>query len=120
MEYVVGCADNVRYYQRSVMSERSPAVTTMRFGVVLGIVGAALTILGPFIIRNFGMGDPWASTAQLWGIAPVGMAVTTVYSLLVQLCVPFSAALVGAALVMRHNERSRKAGSSAQGQTSSS
>ena len=97
------------------MSERSLSSTTMRFGAILGITAVALVILGPFINGNFGVGDSWASTPQPWVTAPVGAAVSTVYSLLVQLCVPFSAALVGASLVMRHNEGRQGTGS--QGQT---
>ena len=101
------------------MSERSLAVTTMRFGVVLGVLGVALIVLGPWVIGNFGVGDSWIS-AELLGIAPVGVAVTTVYSVLTQFCVPFSAALVGAALVMRHNEGARKTATRDQGETRSS
>lgn len=90
------------------MPERSLSSTTMRFGVILGITAVALVILGPFINGNFGVGDSWASTPQPWVTAPVGATVSTAYSLLVQLCVPFSAALVGASLVMRHNQGHQK------------
>ena len=96
------------------MSVRSLSSTTMRFGVILGITAVALVILGPFIIGNFGVGDSWAATPQPWVTAPVGAAVSTVYSLLVQLCVPFSAALVGASLVMRHNEGRQETGGAGQ------
>lgn len=102
------------------MSERSLSSTVMRVGVVLGITGAALIVLGPIIIGNFGVGGVSASTTQLWVVAPVGMTVSTVYSLLVQFCVPFSAALVGASLVMRHNEGARRVGGQAHRNTRSS
>lgn len=86
------------------MSQRSLSNSTLRFGIILGIAAAALIVLGPFINGNFGVGGLPASTRELGG-ASVGVAVTSLYSILTGLCLPFSAALVGASLVMRHNDR---------------
>lgn len=69
--------------------------TTLRAGILLGAIAVLLIALGPLILGNFG------TTAVVEG-APVAMAVTTTYQLVTATFLPFSAAFISAALVMRH------------------
>lgn len=73
---------------------------TMRVGIVLGSIGILLIALGPLIIGNFG-------TTVFMQDAPAAMTVMTVYLIATASYLPFSAALVGASLIMRHSDAPR-------------
>jgi Na+-driven multidrug efflux pump len=75
--------------------------TTMRVGVMLGVIAVLLIALSPLILGNFG-------TTTVVADAPVAMAVSTVYLLVTATFLPFSAALISASLVMRHAESLRE------------
>ena len=68
----------------------------MRTGVILGLV-AVLLVMFPVLNRNFG-------TDVVVEGAPVAMIFTTLYVFIAAACLLFSAALVGASLIMRHAE----------------
>ena len=75
--------------------------TTMRVGVLLGVIAVLLIAFSPLILGNFG-------TTTVVADAPVAMAVSTVYLLVTATFLPFSAALFSASLVMRHAEALRE------------
>lgn len=68
----------------------------MRTGVTLGLFAVLLPIF-PILNRNFG-------TDVVVEGAPFAMIFTTLYVFIAAACLLFSAALVGASLVMRHAE----------------
>jgi hypothetical protein len=70
---------------------------TLRWGILLGVVGILLTVMGPLIIGNFGTAFPVEG-------APVAMGVSILYAVAIVTFMPFSAALVAAALIMRNAE----------------
>ncbi len=70
---------------------------TLRWGILLGVVGIVLTIMGPLIIGNFGTTVPV-------GEAPVAMGVSILYTVAIVTFMPFSAALTAAGLIMRNAE----------------
>ncbi|WP_199276422.1 hypothetical protein [Arthrobacter sp. CAN_A2] len=78
----------------------------MRWGIILGVVAVALLVLSPVIVANVG-------TTTLEGASPVSTAATVLVSIIPSVLLPFSAALVGAALVMRHAEALASAASDA-------
>ncbi|MDK1327926.1 hypothetical protein [Arthrobacter sp. zg-Y1143] len=89
------------------MSGTALARSTMRFGTRFGIAAVVLIVLGPFINRNFGVGD--AANLLLPSIvesAPAAVLVSLMYLVLLGLCVLFGAALITASLVIRHAEMS--------------
>ncbi|MHA7281578.1 hypothetical protein [Arthrobacter sp. TMS2-4] len=69
----------------------------LRWGIVLGALAVALLLLGPVIIANLG-------TMTVQGASTGSTLVTLLVSTVPSMLLPFSAALVGAALVMRHAE----------------
>jgi hypothetical protein len=71
--------------------------STMRVGMVLGVIAVLLLAFSPQIMGNFG-------TTRVIEGAPVAMAVSTTYLLVTATFLPFSAALVAASLIMRHAE----------------
>ncbi|TJY69015.1 hypothetical protein E4J89_12495 [Arthrobacter sp. CAU 1506] len=71
--------------------------TTMRAGILLGVIAVLMIAFGPLILGNFG-------TTTVIEDAPVAMAVSTTYQLVTATFLPFSAAFISAALVMRHSD----------------
>ncbi|MBD7996372.1 hypothetical protein H9639_13790 [Arthrobacter sp. Sa2CUA1] len=75
----------------------------MRFGTRLGLAAVVLIALGPFINRNFGIGDSsnFLLLPEVWETAPAAVLVSLVYLLLLVPCVLLSATLITASLVIR-------------------
>ena len=69
----------------------------LRWGIILGAVAVMVLLVSPVIIANVG-------TMVVEGASAVSTTVTVLVSMLPTVLLPFSAALVGAALVMRHAE----------------
>ncbi|WP_434993573.1 hypothetical protein [Arthrobacter sp. Ld5] len=69
----------------------------LRWGIVLGAAAVAILLLSPLIIANVG-------TMTVEGESAGSTLVTVLVSIVPSVLLPFSAALVGAALVMRHAE----------------
>ncbi|WP_312099810.1 hypothetical protein [Corynebacterium dentalis] len=75
----------------------------MRFGTRIGIAGVVLIVLGPFINRNFGIGDYSSFVLPTaWESAPAAVLVSLIYLILLVLCILLSAALITTSLVIRH------------------
>lgn len=92
------------------MSGTALARSTMRFGTGLGIAAVILIVLGPFINRNFGVGDAMGLlTPLVWEAAPAAVLISLVYLILLVLCLLLSAALLTTSLVIRHAAASEKA-----------
>ncbi len=88
------------------MSGPPLATTTMRFGNRLGMAVVVLIALGPFIIRNFGIGDSlrFMPLPEAWEAAPVALLASLTYLILLVPCVLLSAALITTSRVIRHAE----------------
>ncbi|MBD8045380.1 hypothetical protein H9638_16350 [Arthrobacter sp. Sa2BUA2] len=82
----------------------------MRFGTRLGLAAVVLIALGPFINRNFGVGDSsnFLLLPEVWATAPAAVLVSLVYLVLLVPCVLVSAALITASLVIRSAEVSEE------------
>ena len=80
----------------------------MRFGTRFGIAAVLLLVLGPFINRNFGLGDGFRDMplSALWETAPVAVVVSLAYVVLLAISVLLCAALITTSLVIRHSEAS--------------
>jgi len=81
--------------QRAADEEREvggakPWEVVLTWGVILGLVGILLAVLGPQLI-NGGMGGTTA--LPIWALG--------LYSVVASAMIPFSAAFIGAAIVMR-------------------
>lgn len=83
---------------------------TLRWGIVLGVVAVLLPLLSRPIIVNFGT-ETFAS-----GSTSAALLLTLLLTALPTILGMFSAALVGAALVMRHAELVAPAVAPASGQ----
>ena len=68
---------------------------TMRTGIIVGIAGIVIMLLTNTFMQNIG-------TFTYNGANVVFYAITQIYLLVPVACMPYSAALVSAALVMRH------------------
>ena len=68
---------------------------TMRAGIIVGIAGIVIMLFTNTFMQNIG-------TLTYNGANVVFYAITQIYLLVPVACMPFSAALVSAALVMRH------------------
>ena len=88
------------------MSGPALARSTMRFGTRFGLAAITLLVLGPFINRNFGIGDSsnFLQLPEMWESAPVAVLVSLAYLTVLVSCVLLSIALVTASLVIRHAE----------------
>lgn len=87
------------------MSGPAMARSTMRFGTGFGIVAAVLIVLGPFINRNFGVGDVLSLlTPMVWDSAPAAVLVSLIYLVLLVPAMMLSALLITTSLVIRHAE----------------
>jgi SNF family Na+-dependent transporter len=93
------------------MSGATLAKSTMRFGTRLGIAAIALIVLGPFINRNFGVGDSlsFMPLPEVWESAPIAVLVSLTYLILLIPCAVLSAMLITTSLVIRHAEASEQA-----------
>ena len=94
------------------MSGTALARSTMRFGTGFGIAAVVLIVVGPFVNRNFGVGD--AANLLLPSFAesaPAAVLVSLTYLVSLGLCVLFGAALITASLVIRHAETSDESAS---------
>ena len=78
----------------------------MRFGTRFGITAVLLLVLGPFINRNFGLGDGLSGMplSAVWEAAPVAVVVSLTYVVLLAISVMLSAVLITTSLVIRHSE----------------
>ncbi|VDR32255.1 Uncharacterised protein [Arthrobacter agilis] len=83
----------------------------MKFGAGLGVAAIVLIVLGPFINRNFGLGDSlsFMPLFAAWESEPVAVLVSLIYVTLLVPCVLLSATLITASLVIRHAEASEQA-----------
>ena len=99
------------------MSGPALASSAMRFGTRFGLAAITLLVLGPFINRNFGIGDSSniVLLPQMWESAPVAVLVSLIYLTFLVSCVLLSIALVTASLVIRHAEASEEARAPASG-----
>lgn len=90
------------------MSGIALARSTMRFGTRLGVAAVVLIALGPFINRNFGLGDnlSFLLLPEVWESAPAALLVSLTYLLLLVPCVLLSALLITASLVIRSADAS--------------
>jgi energy-converting hydrogenase Eha subunit G len=68
---------------------------TLRAGIIVGVIGALAMIFSNLFLQNFGV-------VSFSGTNAFFVALTQVYLLATVACIPFSAALISAALVMRH------------------
>ncbi|MCC9204603.1 hypothetical protein [Arthrobacter sp. zg-Y769] len=93
------------------MSGATLAKSAMRFGTRFGIAAVVLLVLGPFINRNFGIGDGlnYLHLPALWEEAPVAVLVSLIYLLLLVTSMLLSAMLITTSLVIRHSEASGQA-----------
>lgn len=90
------------------MSGTALARSTMRFGTRLGLAAVVLIALGPFINRNFGLGDSLSFVLRpgVWDSAPIAVLVSLTYLILLVACALLSVTLVTASLVIRSAEGS--------------
>ena len=86
------------------MSGPALASSAMKYGTRLGLAAAVLLVLGPFINRNFGIGDSSSIVLlpHIWEAAPIAVLVSLTYLAVLASCVLLSVALVTASLVIRH------------------
>jgi hypothetical protein len=68
---------------------------TLRAGIAVGVIGALAMIFSNLFLQNFGV-------VSFNGANMFFVVLTQVYLLATVACMPFSAALVAAALVMHH------------------
>ncbi len=68
---------------------------TLRAGIIVGVVGILIMLFTNMFMQNIG-------TLTYSGVNGFFYALTQIYLLVPVACMPFSAALVSAALVMRH------------------
>ena len=82
----------------------------MRFGTWFGIAAVVLLVLGPFINRNFGLGDGFSDMplSALWETAPVAVVVSLTYVVLLAISVILSAVLITTSLVIRRSAASEQ------------
>ena len=73
---------------------------TLNAGIVLGIAGLVFALSTNLFLQNFG-------ALNYNGENGLFVAVTQLYLLAPEVCVSFSAALIAAALVIRHLDHSR-------------
>ena len=88
------------------MTASAWAGSAMKCGARLGLAAAALLVLGPFINRNFGIGDSSniVLLPHIWESAPIAVLVSLICLAVLASCVLLSVALVTAAGVIRHAE----------------
>ncbi|MDQ0735011.1 hypothetical protein [Arthrobacter agilis] len=88
------------------MSGAALAKSAMKFGTRLGIIAIALLVLGPFINRNFGVGDSLSlmPLPEVWESAPAAVLVSLTYLIVLVPCMVLAAALITTSLVIRHAE----------------
>ncbi|WP_248763535.1 hypothetical protein [Pseudarthrobacter sp. SSS035] len=72
---------------------RLPA-TTLRTGIIVGVIGAFSIILAPQIMQSLQLGPAYSQA--------LGMVLHTAFQLVTLFFLPFSAALIAASLVMRY------------------
>ncbi|POH57258.1 hypothetical protein CVS28_16815 [Arthrobacter glacialis] len=68
---------------------------TLRAGIIVGSAGLVITLFSSVFLQNFG-------TVTFSGTTSFSSGLTQIYLLTLFACLAFSAALVSAALVMRH------------------
>ncbi|MHA7278186.1 hypothetical protein ACX80H_00335 [Arthrobacter sp. MDT2-2] len=93
------------------MSAATSAKSTMKFGTRFGIAAIALLVLGPFLNRNFGVGDSlsFMPLPDVWESAPIAALVSLTYLILLVPCAVLSAVLITTSLVIRQAEASEQA-----------
>ena len=83
-----------RYADEPGVGGAKPWQVIMTWGVILGVGAIVLTVLAPQLTGQFGTGSAAGVAAPYWVLA--------LYSMVTVGLPPFSAAFIGAAMVMRH------------------